>query len=236
MENTYDYGMWITVIFHVALFGGFVFGFLRPHKRVEWRTLGVFAGFMVALFTEMYGFPLTIYILTSVLQIQLPVVDPFSHINGHLLGTLLGFPLWGKLLICQIGGLLMLFGLILLGQGWKRIHAAQGELVTSGIYEKIRHPQYLGMFIFSLGLLIQWATVLGLIMFPILMYAYYRLALREERTVAEQFGQAYYDYASRVPRFFPWGKIPEEQFGEHGGIPLLLPPHAERDMNPENQQ
>lgn len=118
----------------------------------------------------------------------------------------------------------MVFGLILLGKGWKLIHAANGELVTSGIYEKIRHPQYLGMFVFSFGLLIQWTTLLGLIMFPILIYAYYRLALMEERTVAEQFGQAYYEYASRLPRFLPWGKTPNEQFKV---IPPLLPPHVD---------
>ncbi|MCF7805248.1 MAG: isoprenylcysteine carboxylmethyltransferase family protein [Candidatus Marinimicrobia bacterium] len=220
----YDYGWWASVLFNVVLFGGFVIGFIRPKKHIEWRTLGVFFGFIVALFTEMYGFPLTIYILTSVFQVQLPVADPFSHINGHLIGTILGLPMWGKLIICQVGGFLMLFGLILLGKGWKLIHAANGELVTSGIYAKIRHPQYLGMFIFSSGLLIQWTTLVGLLMFPVLMFAYYRLALREEHAVADQFGWAYYRYASRIPRFLPWGKIPEEP---HEPAPLLLPAKAE---------
>ncbi len=158
MEN-YDYGWWVSLLFSILLFGGFVLSFLRPKRQIEWRTLGVFFGFMVALFTEMYGFPLTIYILTSVLQVKLPVADPFSHINDHLIGTVLGFPLWSKLLICQIGGLLMLAGLILLGKGWKRIHAANGALVTSGMYAKIRHPQYLDVFIFSFGLLNQWTTL-----------------------------------------------------------------------------
>jgi len=232
----YDYGWWASVLFNVVLFGGFVLGFLRPKKHIEWRTLGVFFAFIVALFTEMYGFPLTIYILTSIFQVKLPVADPFSHINGHLLGTLLGLPLWGKLLICQIGGILMLFGLILLGKGWKQIHGARGDLVTSGVYAKIRHPQYLGMFIFSFGLLLQWTTLPGLIMFPVLMYAYYRLALREERVVAEQFGQAYSEYAAHVPRFLPWGKIPDDQFDKHTITPLLLPPHSESTISPENRK
>lgn len=232
----YDYGWWASVLFNILLFGGFVFSFLRPQKQVEWRTLGVFFGFIVALFMEMYGFPLTIYILTSVFQVKLPVADPFSHINGHLIGTLLGLPLWGKLLICQIGGAFMLFGLIIMGRGWKLIHAANGTLVTSGIYSKIRHPQYLGMFIFSFGLLIQWTTLLGLIMFPILTYAYYRLALKEERAVAAEFGQKYYKYASAVPRFFPWGKIPDERLSGYQAAPLLLPSRMEREANPENSE
>ena len=203
MENTYDYGLWILVVLNILLFGAFVVGFIRPRKQYEWRSLGVFAAFIVALFAEMYGFPLTIYILTSLLNISLPVADPFQHVNGHLLGTLFGLPLWGKLLICQVGALGMIAGLILMGKGWKMIHANQGNLVRSGIYGKIRHPQYSGMFLFSLGLLIQWPTLLGLIMWPLLMVAYYRLALREERTMMAQFGEQYQAYAGRVPRFFP---------------------------------
>jgi len=234
--NQYDYGWWASVLFNVLLFGGFVFSFLRPQKQVEWRTLGVFFGFIVALFTEMYGFPLTIYILTSIFQVKLPVADPFSHINGHLIGTMFGLPLWGKLLICQIGGALMLFGLIIMGRGWKLIHAENGTLVTTGIYRKMRHPQYLGMFIFSFGLLIQWTTLLGLLMFPILMSAYYRLALKEEQVVAAEFGYEYYEYASHVPRFLPWGKIPAEPFDEYPVAPLLLPSHFGRDVNPENSE
>jgi len=223
--TTYDYGWWASVLFNIVLFGGFVFSFLRPSKQIEWRTLGLFFGFIVALFTEMYGFPLTIYILTSVFQVRLPVLDPFSHVNGHLIGTVLGFPLWGKLLICQIGGVFMLFGLIFLGKGWRLIHGANGQLVTHGIYTKIRHPQYLGMFLFSFGLLIQWTTLLGLMMFPVLTYAYYRLALREERGIAAEFGRQYYAYAARTPRFLPWGKVSETPYEP---APLLLPTHAER--------
>lgn len=203
MHESYDYGIWSMVIFNVVLFGAFVLGFLRPKKNYEWRTLGVFAAFIVALFTEMYGFPLTIYFLISIFGDKLGIVDPFQHVNGHLLGSLLGAPEWLKLIICQIGGFVMLIGLIMMGKGWRLIHEAKGELVTDGIYAYMRHPQYSGLFLITIGMLIQWPTLITLIMWPIMMYAYYRLAMREERTVEAQFGDTYRQYRDRVPAFIP---------------------------------
>ncbi len=203
MHQSYDYGIWWMVIFNVALFGVFVFGFLRPKKKYEWQTLGVFAAFIVALFTEMYGFPLTIYVLLSLFGENIGIIDPFQHVNGHLLGTVLGAPEWLKLIICQIGGFVMLIGLIMMGKGWRKIHEANGELVTDGIYTYMRNPQYSGLFLITIGMLIQWPTLITLIMWPILMYAYYRLAMREERAVEAQFGEAYRKYKMNVPAFIP---------------------------------
>ncbi len=203
MHESYDYGIWSMVIFNVVLFGAFVLGFLRPKKKYEWRTLGVFAAFIVALFTEMYGFPLTIYFLISLFGDNLGIVDPFQHVNGHLLGTLLGAPEWAKLIICQIGGFVMLIGLIMMGKGWRKIHEAKGELVTDGVYAYMRHPQYSGLFLITIGMLIQWPTLITLIMWPIMMYAYYRLAMREEKAVEAQFGDAYRQYREKVPAFIP---------------------------------
>jgi len=203
MHASYDYSLWVMVLLNVVLFGGFVLGFLRPRKKYEWRTLGVFAAFIVALFTEMYGFPLTIYVLISLFGGEIGLNDPFQHLNGHLLGTLFGAPDWVKLIICQLGGFVMLIGLIVMGKGWKRIHSAAGELVTDGIYASIRHPQYTGLFLITVGMLIQWPTIITLVMWPILMYAYYRLAMREEREMEERFGDAYREYRERVPAFLP---------------------------------
>lgn len=203
MHEFYDYGLWSMVLFNVVLFGVFVIGFLRPKKKYEWRTLGVFAAFIVAIFTEMYGFPLTIYVLISLFGNKLGITDPFQHVNGHLLGTLFGAPEWVKLIICQLGGFIMLIGLIIMGKGWKQIHEAKGELVTDGIYTYVRHPQYTGLFLITIGLLIQWPTVITLVMWPILMYAYYRLAKREEREVEAKFGEAYKAYRQKVQAFIP---------------------------------
>ncbi|NOX87470.1 MAG: isoprenylcysteine carboxylmethyltransferase family protein [Calditrichaeota bacterium] len=203
MHLSYDYGLWLMVLFNVLLFGAFAIGFLRPKKKYEWRTLGVFAAFIVALFTEMYGFPLTIYVLLSLFGDKVGIADPFQHVNGHLLGTLFGAAEWIKLSVCLLGGFIMLMGLIIMQKGWKLIHAAKGELVTDGIYAYMRHPQYSGLFLITVGMLVQWPTLITLVMWPILMYAYYRLAKREEREAEAKFGEAYSLYKQQVPAFFP---------------------------------
>ncbi len=219
MHESYDYGIWSMVIFNVILFSSFVFGFLRPKRKYEWRTLGVFAAFIVALFTEMYGFPLTIYVLVSLFGDKLNVVNSFDHLNGHLLGTLLGAPGWMKLIIFQMGGFIMFLGLILMGKGWSQIHEAKGKLVTDGIYAYIRHPQYSGLFLITIGMLVQWPTLLTLLMWPILTYAYYRLALREEKIVEEQFGEDYLRYKEKVPAFVPIIStgVPSKSIPKHQG-------------------
>lgn len=203
MHESYDYGLWTMVFINVLIFGGFVFSFLRPKKKVEWRSLGAFTAFIVALFTEMYGFPLTIYVLLSLFGGKWAVTNPFEHVSGHLLGTLLGAPEWVKLVICQIGGFFMLVGLIVMGKGWKQIHAAKGGLVTDGIYAKVRHPQYLGLFLVTVGMFIQWPTLLTVVMWPILMVVYNRLARREEGEMVKQFGEKYKEYMAIIPAFVP---------------------------------
>src|SRR4030066_1431649 len=90
-ENiSYSYGLWSLVIVNVALFAFFILSYLAPVKKREWRSMGVTLAFFVALFTEMYGFPLTIYIITGILGSRYPALNPFSHASGHLWLALLG--------------------------------------------------------------------------------------------------------------------------------------------------
>ncbi len=206
--NTNTYGLWAAVAFNVLLFGLFVVGFLRPMRKREWRSMGLMTAFLVALFTEMYGFPLTIYILTSILGRSYPVLDPFSHKNGHLVSVLLGGSLAAWALVMVISNGLILAGLIMMGRGWRQIHRAQCALVTDGIYGTVRHPQYVGLLVLVVGFLIQWPTIATVLMAPGLFVMYYRLARREEAELEAAFGDEYRRYKKLVPAFLPLGRHP----------------------------
>lgn len=202
----YDYGVWWLVAVHVALLAAFVVAFLRPTRRREWRSLGVLVGFVVALYFEMYGFPLTIYLLAGLLG-RLPVPEPFAHLNGNLWATLVLGP-WAAAPLMVVGGLLILAGTLALAAAWKVLYRAQGALVTRGPYAAVRHPQYSALFLVILGALMQWPTIPTLVMAPVLVVAYVRLAWREERETEARFGEAYREYRRRVPGFIPALPLP----------------------------
>lgn len=200
------YGLWTLVIVNSIIFIVFAFSFVRPKTRLDWRSLGAFSSFIVALFVEMYGFPLTIYLLSGWLQSKFPESDILSHADGHLWYTLFGFegnPHMNP--IHLISNLIIMVGFYIIYQAWKVLHAAQqrGKLVTTGPYAIVRHPQYDGFILVMLGFLIMWPTILTLLMFPILVVVYIRLAKQEEKLVRKEFDPEYALYAQRVPRFIP---------------------------------
>ncbi len=200
------YGLWLLVIINTAIFVIFALSFYKPRTARDWRSFGAFSAFLVALFTEMYGFPLTIYLLSGWLASLYPGIDLFSHNSGHLLQTLLGWkgdPHLSPLHWLSDG--LVAGGFILIGSAWSVLYQAQrtGQVAASGPYAYLRHPQYAGFIVIMLGFLIQWPTLITLIMFPILVTMYIRLARREEREALADFGEAYAKYAAQTPAFLP---------------------------------
>lgn len=200
------YGLWTLVIINSLVFIIFAFSFAKPKTSRDWRSFGAFSAFIVALFTEMYGFPLTIYFLSGWLSIRFPGVDWLAHDSGHLLEMVFGWrgnPHFGPFHL--LSSVFIIAGFWLLAAAWKVLYQAQREhrLATTGPYARIRHPQYAGFVLIMFGFLLQWPTLVTLVMFPILVFMYAHLAKREEREVTAEFGEAYMRYAARTPRFIP---------------------------------
>lgn len=200
------YGLWSLVIINSVVFILFAYSFFKPRTPRDWRSFSAFSAFLVALFVEMYGFPLTIYFLSGWLQTRYPNVDWFSHDAGHLLEMMFGWktnPHAGPFHILSflfIGG-----GFILISTAWKVLYDAQQRhtLATSGSYSYVRHPQYVGFIMVMFGFLLQWPTILTLAMFPVLTVMYVKLARTEERDSMTEFGAEYAQYAAEVPPFIP---------------------------------
>jgi protein-S-isoprenylcysteine O-methyltransferase Ste14 len=205
-ETLPAYGLWTLVIINSAVFIIFAYSFSKPASARDWRSFSAFGAFIVALFTEMYGLPLTMYLLAGWLQRRYPGIDPLSHNAGHLWWTLTGQhgnPHFGPLHI--LSNLLIAAGFILLSAAWNVLYKAQRrhQLASTGVYAYVRHPQYLGFIAIMVGFLLQWPTVLTLAMFPLLLWMYVHLAHAEEREALREFGSQYEQWAAMTPRWIP---------------------------------
>ena len=206
MNATSDYGLWSLVVINSLVFIIFAFSFAQPQTNWDWRSFGAFSAFLIALFTEMYGFALTIYLLSGWLGSRFPEVDFLTHDAGHFLEVLFGWrtnPHFGPFHIAS--NVLILAGFMLLGRSWTVLYEAQRNhrLATTGPYARVRHPQYVAFIAILLGFLLQWPTILTVLMFPVLVAMYGRLAVLEEREMLGQFGEDYSRYSARTPRFVP---------------------------------
>ncbi|MFX0067155.1 MAG: methyltransferase family protein [Candidatus Hermodarchaeota archaeon] len=195
----YGWDNWGFAILNITFFGTFIL-FTQVRKRVTHLPESVYLAFIIALYAEMYGFPLTLYIFTWL----------FGYNNvytlGHLLSGVIGenlFAYYFHMVILPVSNIIILIGIFLIIFGWRRIFKSKGELVTTGIYGYVRHPQYLGILLLTIGMNIQWPTIFTLLIWPLLVILYYRLAKKEEKEMEKRIGEQYREYKKKVPMLIP---------------------------------
>ena len=201
-----DYGLWGLAVLNTVIFVGFAYSFFKPANLRDWRSFGAYSAFIVALFAEMYGFPLTIYLFSGWLGTKFPGVNLFGHDAGHLWWLATGQhgdPHFAPLHLLSF--IFIFAGFALLSNAWHVLYHAQRDhhLAIAGPYRRVRHPQYIGFVSIMFGFLLQWPTLLTLAMFPVLLVMYVRLAISEERDSEKAFGDDWRTYAAATPRFIP---------------------------------
>ena len=194
-------GTWGLTVVMVLIVSWVLYRYVAPQSWKEWSRAGLIQAFIIALYAEMYGFPLTIYLLTGWLGIDIP----WLHQSGHLWATLFGWGHVGAMIEMLVGYTVVFIGISLLVEGWREVYLATKEdrLATDGLYAVVRHPQYTGIFLAVVGQLIHWPTIPTLVLFPVIVGAYYRLAKREEREMLEKYGRQYAMYQQQIPMFVP---------------------------------
>ena len=202
-------GMWGIAAIVAALVSWLMYRYLAPASWKEWTRAGVLQAFIIAFYAEMYGFPLTIYFLARFFGLDASWAD-----GGNLWAQLFGTPV-AHLVAMVLGYVVVFAGAGLVVDGWRRVHRArhEGRLVTDGVYARMRHPQYTGLFLIVFGEgIVHWPTIVSVAAFPIIVLAYTLLARREEREMVARFGETYREYQRRVPMFIPRfvTRIPQE--------------------------
>lgn len=199
-ENIAHTGIWGLAAIMIVGVSWVLYRYLAPKTWREWASAGLVQAFIIALYAEMYGFPLTMYLMVRFFGLD------STGINANIWSTALGVGELGMLISMVLGYALLFVGIGLFMQGWRELYRArqQNRLVTTGLYSLVRHPQYTGLFIGLFGEgVVHWPTLFSLALFPVILTAYGLLARAEEKRVLEQFGDEYRAYQHRVPMFIP---------------------------------
>ncbi|WP_373486323.1 methyltransferase family protein [Acetobacterium malicum] len=190
---------WFGVVFFAVLYGVILL-FMPFYKKMDRKPAGTYLAFVIAFAIEMHGIPFSMYVISWLIGKNLPE----GVLWGHTLFDTIGY--WGMYINIACGTV----GIVLIMNGWYNIYkkywsreTGTGTLVETGIYKYIRHPQYTGLLLLSFGMMVEWATLPLLILYPVMVFMYVRLAKKEEQDMIEEFGIDYKNYMEDTKMFIP---------------------------------
>lgn len=191
---------WFGVLFFIVLYG-VVLLFLPFYRKMDKKPAGTYLAFVIAFAIEMHGIPFSMYVISWIIGKNLPE----GVLWGHTLVNTIGLDGMYINIACSA------LGLFLIINGWTKIYkkywskeTGTGTLVETGIYKYIRHPQYTGLLLISFGMMVEWATLPLLILYPVMIFMYVRLAKREEKDMVDEFGNDYVNYQQQSKMFIPF--------------------------------
>ncbi|HBV87336.1 isoprenylcysteine carboxylmethyltransferase family protein [Desulfosporosinus sp.] len=194
------YYNWFGVMFFIVLYS-VVLLFIPFYRKMDKKPAGTYFAFLLAFAIEMHGIPFSMWVISWIIGKNLPV----GILWGHTLVSSIGY--WGMYIniICAVVALFLILN------GWYNIHkkywskeTGTGSLVKTGVYRYIRHPQYTGLLLLSFGMMAEWATLPMLLLYPVMITMYLRLAKKEEKDMLFEFGNQYREYMRTTKRFIPF--------------------------------
>lgn len=192
---------WGGALTSIALASWFFYRYVAPKEWREWTRAGIIQAFVISFYAEMFGFPITLYLLARIFGFDVRG----SFWDGNLWVYLTGLR-EAMYISMTVGYAISILGVLLIVAGWREVYRAHKKerLAMGGIYAFMRHPQYTGIFVVLFGEgVVHWPTIFSLIAIPIIVIAYVFLSRKEERQMIVEFGDEYLEYQRRVPMFFP---------------------------------
>ncbi|WP_425448103.1 methyltransferase family protein [Dethiothermospora halolimnae] len=194
------FNQWGGVIFFVIIYS-IALLFVPFYKKANRKPATAYLAFVLAFAIEMHGIPFSMYLISGIIGKKLPD----GILWGHTLNQHIGY--WGMYI--NIG--LSIIAILLISNGWYNIYhkywsreKGEGRVVKTGVYRHIRHPQYTGFILLTIGMIFDWANLFMLLFFPIIIYTYYKLAKKEEEDMIKEFGEEYIRYRKKTKMFLPF--------------------------------